>query len=368
MKRTEYIQKTVQWTWFAPVLTLLFAVSAHAGPAIMSPAPVFDFGEMDSDQKVANEFLIKNVGDEPLVISDVKTSCGCTVAKLEKNTLNPGEETKISASLNLKGKQGPQSKKITVMSNDGQQPNYYLEFTGVATPTIMIVPKLLTFGQIKDNELHTQSLTIKSMKADHAFSIEQIVVPENSPFTADYEVIEAGKEYRITATTISNLADGTINGRFSVMTDDPEHKILNVGVFGNVIGELHVRPDAINIRANTAADAPLATQFLQILPGRTANFELLDVIAPIPGMKAELIKRKDNDYHVKVSEMPVDMTLDGKELIVTTNLPQKPEIRIPFRVTPAAPVRVGKTPARTPVARPTAQPRPPAFPAPVSSN
>ena len=65
-------------------------------------------------------------------------------------------------------------------------------------------------------------------------------------------------------------------------------------------------------------------------------------------MKAELIKRKDNDYHIKLSEMPVDKSLEGKELIVRTNLPDTPEIRIPFQVRAGRPVQVGRVPARVP--------------------
>ncbi|MCF6284646.1 MAG: DUF1573 domain-containing protein [Candidatus Hydrogenedentes bacterium] len=351
--------------WVLPIVVGLFVATAYAGPAIMSPAPVFDFGEMDNSQKVLHDFVLKNVGDEPLEISNVKTSCGCTVAKLENKTLEPGEETKISATLNLKGKQGNQSKKITVFSNDPEAPSFYLEFKGVAMATIMLEPKLLNMGRIMDNEAHTQTVTVKSMKEGHSFKIEKVMVPDTAPFTTSMEEVVPGKEYRITATTKPNLAAGTLNGRITIMTDDPGRRALNVSVYGHVIGELQLRPSVVTIRSSGDADARRTSQYLQVLPGRTKEFELLKVIAPIEGMTAELIKRKDNDYHIKLTNMPVDNSLKGKELIVTTNLPHKPEIRIPFKVLPARPVRVGKTPARVPVARPVQQPRPPRAPAAV---
>ena len=342
----------------------LFVAAAYAGPAIMSPAPVFDFGEVDNSEKVVHDFVVKNVGDAPLEISNVKTSCGCTVAKLEVNTLQPGEETKISATLKLKGKQGHQTKKITVFSNDPKTPSYYLEFKGVAMATIMLEPKLLNMGRIMDNEAHTQTITVKSMKEGHSFNIEKVIVPDTAPFTTSTEEVVPGKEYRITATTKPNLAAGTLNGRITIMTDDPSRRALNVSVYGHVIGELQVRPDVVTIRSSSDANARKASQYLQVLPGRTREFELLKIIAPpIEGMTAELIKRKDNDYHIKLTGMPIDNSLKGKELIVATNLPQKPEIRIPFKVIPARPFRAGKTPARVPVARPVQQPRPARVPA-----
>ncbi len=341
----------------------LWSVAAMAAPTIMSPDPVYDFGELDNSNKVSRDFIVKNVGDDALVISDVKTTCGCTVAELEKNTLAPGEETTIAAVFNLKGKQGIQSKKITVMSNDPETPNYILEIKGNSVATISLEPTLLNLGRIVDNDAHSQLVTVRSTKEGHTFKIEKIVVPEDAQFTAEVEEVEPGKEYRITATTQPGLVAGMLNGRITVMTDDPSRKMLSISVYGHVIGALQLRPDVVTIRANADVDAPRATQYLQVLPGRAKSFELLDVIAPIPDMKAELIKRKDNDYHIKLSEMPVDNSLKDKELIVTTNLPDRPEIRIPFRVLPSQPIQVGKTPSRVPTAQPTTRPRAPRLPA-----
>lgn len=337
------------------VVTALASPLATAAPAIMSPTPVYEFGEMDNSQKVSHDFVIKNVGDEPLVINDVKSTCGCTVAKLENKTIQPGQETTIGATFNLKGKQGNQRKRITVMSNDPQQPNYFLEFQGVAVATINMEPRLLNMGRIMDNEPHSQSVTIKSMKDGHSFAIEKLTVSEGADFTASVEEVTPGKEYRVVANTEPNLTAGTLNGRITIMTDDPEHRALNVAVYGHVIGDLQLRPNVVTIRGSSDSNARPATQYLQVLPGRTKEFELLDVIAPIEGMSAELIKRKDNDYHVKLSEMPVDDSLDGKQLIITTNLPHKPEIRIPFQVISPQQGAGNKRPARVPVVRPRTQ-------------
>src|SRR5690606_5552180 len=134
-------------------------------------------------EQVAHNFVVKNVGDEVLELGEVKVTCGCTVAKLEKNSLAPGEETTIAATLNLKGKQGVQSKKITVQSNDPEQPNYYLEFKGTATATIMMEPNLLNLGRIMDNDVHSLIVTLRSAKEGHTFKIEELIASEGAPFT-----------------------------------------------------------------------------------------------------------------------------------------------------------------------------------------
>lgn len=337
------------------------APAGWAAPIIMSPEPLFDFGERDNEEKVTHDFVVKNTGDEPLQITDVKTTCGCTVAKPEVNTLAPGEETKVGVTFNLKGKQGPQNKKITVLTNDPTTPQYYLELKGTALALIMMDPTLLNFGKIADNDPHSLPITVRTTKEDFTFEIKDVTVEGAAPVQTVVETVTPGKEYKIVATTNTNLMPGSITGTININTTEATRPVLQVKVFGHVIGALTIQPNFIRIQSNSDPNAPRSTQFLQVVAGRTKEFELLEVIAPIEGMKAELIKRKENDWHIKLSDMPLDNSLQGKELIVRTNLPDTPEIRIPFEVRSTRPVQVGKTPVRLPSGAAAAAP--PQFPA-----
>lgn len=354
-------------------MALLLALAAGFGPAatvsaapiIMSPDPVYDFGEMDSDQKVAHAFVVKNAGDEPLEISEVKTTCGCTVAELETKTLAPGAETKVNVTLNLKGKQGDQVKKITVFSNDPVAASYFLELRGKAIATITMEPNIINLGRIEDNEPHSQSVTLRSTKEGHSFKIEEVKVDEKVPFKTELETVTPGKEYKLAVVTNPNLMAGTLSGRITLMTDDPDHRAMTLNVYGHVIGPLQVMPDSVRIQGNKSPEARPASQNLQVLPGRVKEFELLDIVAPVDGMHAELIQRKANDYIIKLTAMPVDDSLDGKELIVKTNIPEAPEIRIPFQVRQDPAARLGRIPTRIPTGRfqPVTPSRPPLPPA-----
>lgn len=334
------------------------APNAIAKPIIMSPDPVFNFGEVDNDQKVKHDFVIKNAGDEVLEIDSVKPTCGCTVAEPATKTLEPGQETTVSVTLNLGGKQGHQQKRIAVISNDPDQPSYNLELTGVALTTILVEPNLLNFERISDSDPHTAKVLVKSMREGHTFTITDVTVSEDAPFKAEVQTITPGKEYAVVATTNPNLMAGALSGRMTIRTDDESRRAILVNVFGTVIGALRVSPPSINIQANSAPDARPAQMYLQVLPGRISDFELLEVIAPVEGMKAELIQRKVNDYHIKLTNMPVDESLKGKQLIVKTNLPEMPELRIPFNVRPERPVGARQVPPRLPVGRPGEAPRP----------
>ena len=66
---------------------------------------------------MSNDFVIMNKGDEPLIIKDAKTPCGCTVPSYPKEPIAPGDSAIIKVSFNSTKKMGYQNKKITLITN-----------------------------------------------------------------------------------------------------------------------------------------------------------------------------------------------------------------------------------------------------------
>lgn len=77
----------------------------------------FTFEDAVSGDKVEATFEFTNTGNEALLISDVKTSCGCTASDYPKEPVAPGEKGTIKAVFDTAGKTGSQTKNITVMTN-----------------------------------------------------------------------------------------------------------------------------------------------------------------------------------------------------------------------------------------------------------
>jgi len=300
-------------------------------PKVTSPAPVFEFGDVDSDQKVEHDFIVKNAGDAELEIKNVKTSCGCTVAQPEKKNLAPGEETKIKTTLTLKGRQGAVSKTVTVESNDPRDPMYKLELKGNAVAAITIEPRTVNFGPITDNEPHTQTVSIKSSKPEITFKIESVDTSAAQQVKAELKTVEEGKAYEVALSLAENLPVGNMNGRITLKTDDPQRPTLQINVFAQIVGDLNISPQEINLRFSEDATKK-STQFLRVSAGRVKEFTISEVVAPIPDMKAELQPRNPNDYLIKLTDMPQTDALDGKELIIKTNVASSPEIKVPFKV------------------------------------
>ena len=76
-----------------------------------------DFGEIENGTPVETVFSYTNTGKGPLVITDIKSTCGCTVPQdWSKEPLNPGETSQFTVKFNGKGK-NKVSKTVTVTAN-----------------------------------------------------------------------------------------------------------------------------------------------------------------------------------------------------------------------------------------------------------
>lgn len=77
-----------------------------------------DFGKIVQGTKVDSLYSFTNTGGGPLVIADVRASCGCTVAKdWPKQPIKPGESATIGVSFDSEGRNGRQDKTVTVVAN-----------------------------------------------------------------------------------------------------------------------------------------------------------------------------------------------------------------------------------------------------------
>ena len=77
----------------------------------------FDFGTIKQGEKVSHVYVFTNTGEIPLVITNARGSCGCTVPFFPQDPILPGESSEIEVEFNSKGKKNKQSKKVTITAN-----------------------------------------------------------------------------------------------------------------------------------------------------------------------------------------------------------------------------------------------------------
>lgn len=110
--------------------------AAPAGPTtVMAFAETtFDFGTVNEGEKVAHTYKFTNTGNEPLILSDAKGSCGCTVPDWPREPIAPGAEAEVTVEFNSKGKKGKRNQKVTITANTNP-PQTFIYLTGEVLST-----------------------------------------------------------------------------------------------------------------------------------------------------------------------------------------------------------------------------------------
>ncbi|HNW89825.1 MAG TPA: DUF1573 domain-containing protein [Bacteroidales bacterium] len=122
--------KKLLFIGFISIFILSFnAFSQNKGPAIKFEFLEYDYGTIYQGADGNSEFKFKNTGDEPLVLSSVRSSCGCTVPSWPKDPILPGQGASIKVTYDTK-RIGTISKQISVVSNAVSEPNLTLSIKG----------------------------------------------------------------------------------------------------------------------------------------------------------------------------------------------------------------------------------------------
>jgi len=115
---------------FVALAMVAFGQAKPAGPVITWEKATHDFGDITQGDKVEHVFKFTNTGTEPVVITNVQVTCGCTLPKSwPRDPILPGGKGEIAVAFNSTGKSGKQNKVVTVVSNAANADGGQIVFT-----------------------------------------------------------------------------------------------------------------------------------------------------------------------------------------------------------------------------------------------
>jgi len=311
----------------APTAPAATAAAQHA-PHIVCDAPVYDFGRKDNRQLVEHTFVLRNTGDISLEIQGVHPACGCTVARIARKTIPPGESTELSAKLNLRGRKGRVHKTITVNSNDPSMPALILALNGVAVTEINVNPDRVFLGTIP-SELET-NLSVEISSTETSFLITNITC--NSPF---FEIanhtVESGHVYRLTVSTKPPMPATHLRANIRLYTDNPHYPHIDVPVIARVLGPVSVAPTELILAR--VGGRPV-TRYIIVTPGQVKNFTISKVVTPLPSITTSIVPMPAGGYRIVLGNLVPDDRLNGTSIRLLTDIAGMPEITIPIRILP----------------------------------
>jgi len=117
MKKIAFIVCLV----FAPILYANAQSGVVTGAFISFEQLTHDLGEVKLDSTTTYNFVFTNTGKEPLLLSEPRSSCGCTVPSYPVDPIMPGQKNSIKVTFKA-DKPGPFTKQINVLSNAENSP------------------------------------------------------------------------------------------------------------------------------------------------------------------------------------------------------------------------------------------------------
>lgn len=105
-------------------------IDSTSPPIISFLENTIDFGTITEGDVIYKVFKFKNTGETPLIITDAKASCGCTVPQIPEYPILPGEIGELKVKFDSKNKKGEISKQIRIAANTFPQRVNSVELKG----------------------------------------------------------------------------------------------------------------------------------------------------------------------------------------------------------------------------------------------
>jgi hypothetical protein len=240
---------------FIAVLWLVLQIGMSgafaSGPKIQLDEEMFDFGTIKQGEEVTHEFIFNNKGDSDLVITDVKTSCGCTAAVTSSKTLAPGDSGTLKVTFNSKGRSGPQTKTATIVTNDSEKPRVVIRMTGKVDPgnqpIIKILPSSLDIGVVEPGGSMSNEVTITNTGTTDL--VIESFVTRTKTLKASYQDRKDGKQtlkpndsLKIDVVVTPGKTSGVYQGYLQIQNNSTQ-KIVTVPVYGYISDRYMLKPD-----------------------------------------------------------------------------------------------------------------------------
>lgn len=304
-----------------------------ARPKAVVREAVKDLGDVNRGQRITHEFVVRNEGASVLEITEVKPSCGCTVANYDR-TVAPGETGAVRASLDTSSFKGAIAKSVRVFTNDPLNPQLQLVIKANIRSQVEVDPGYVRFiavhGEPQKTSVQTlwsgekPDLLVRSVESPYPFV--RAAVREASEGERRPEV--AGRQWQIEVQLDPNAPVGPMADFLLVTTDHPQLKTVRIPLSGFVRPVLSVTPRIADF-GRRELDEP-QTASLEIRNLSSAAVDLGGVSVDLEGLEAEIESLEAGRlYKVLLTLKPGMPKGDFQGLVtITTSSDRQPSIEV----------------------------------------
>ena len=311
----------------APIAT------AHAqAPKIEIDEMLHDMGEVFQRDTYKHGFSVKNTGDADLVIEKVKPSCGCTVAEYDE-VIAPGKVGMVYLEvIDEKITAGAFNSKASIHSNDPDHPMVTVAVKGVVRYHVEVNPGEKVYLRGMYGEPVMRELTIHSPEKQDNFEITGLRSNIDDKITYAAEPAGEPGVYTIKVWKNPKMAKANTWGALTIASNSEHSPERVVQVNVNTRGSIIAQPATINfgtVTEDRLKNEPSLVKSVTVFKIK-GEFDIRDVRFSSSYYEADIEAIEEGaKYKVTVRFEPNAVKMSYMdEMIVRTNDPQEPEIRI----------------------------------------
>lgn len=312
------------------------AVPATGTPKLETSELKWDFGTVWQGTPLEYEVLIKNVGDAPLEILDIKSSCGCTIPTKPKSALAPGESDTLKITYTSDKKLGKAHQTVTLVTNDPQRQTAVVSVRGEVTPSFEMEPRGgLVFGGLLGSARESRTVEIVN-KYEQPMKLELEASPEPGPYEITVREIEPGQKFAVTATTRPPLGVGAVQANVVLRTGHERPEKIEVLAYGFVRPPVNVTPKSLMLPKNSIMDMHYK---LRVTCAPDAAIKVTSARASHESIKVALddpAEQPAGQYTILVTLPPGDRIPDGAEpeieILTDADDPALKALKVPIKI------------------------------------
>lgn len=235
------------------------AVPTAAGsPKIQFATTAYEFGKVSAGEVVHATFVYTNVGTGVLEVTEVRPTCGCTVAGNWEKKVEPGKTGTIPLQVNTANFSGQVVKMVTVTCNDPSQPSIMLQIKGTIWKPIDVTPTFVIFNVLADEPTNDVRTVRIVNNADTPLSLTE-ALSANPAFHAVIKTNQPGKEYELQISTAPPFPAGTVQGQVTVKTSSTNMPLVTITAMAMVQPSVVAVPNQLFVPPGPlASDTQLA--------------------------------------------------------------------------------------------------------------
>lgn len=228
------------------LLMQLTSASAQEWAEKMFQTTEHDFGAVARAAKVEFPFVLKNIYKEDIHIAGVRSSCGCTLPRIGKDTLKTYEQGSIIAAFNTRSFTGQRSARVTVTIDRPAYAEVQLQVRGYIRTDIVLDPEQVVLGTVDQG-----SRAEKKVRIEYAGRPDwKILEARPGSRFLDARVREVARgsgrvSYELAVRVREDAPTGYLKDQLMLVTNDLRATQFPVTVEGLVVSDLAISPSSI---------------------------------------------------------------------------------------------------------------------------